>query len=310
MSYDLNSLRKAFDAEDYIFDEDFLLTIYLALKLNKPLLVEGAAGVGKTETGKVLANIYGTPLLRLQCYEGLDETKALYEWTYQKQLLDIQIKKDACTPLEVKSLFGPEYLLERPLLQAISAPQTRVLLIDEIDKTDEAFEAFLLEMLSDFQVSIPELGTIRAQSLPVIILTSNASRDLSDALKRRCIYLYLNYPSVEKEARILRVKVPGIKAKLSLEIAAAANYLRNHASIHKKPSIAETIDWAAALVALKEPKLDETTLQKTAGVVFKNKEDVHLFTQSQEIDNILATSRGLDGRSNEADSCSCPQHHE
>ena len=238
MRYDLNSLRKAFDAEDYIFDEDFLLTIYLALKLNKPLLVEGAAGVGKTETGKVLANIYGTPLLRLQCYEGLDETKALYEWNYQKQLLDIQIKKDACTPLEVKSLFGPEYLLERPLLQAISAPQTRVLLIDEIDKTDEAFEAFLLEMLSDFQVSIPELGTIRAQSLPVIILTSNASRDLSDALKRRCIYLYLSYPSVEKEARILRVKVPGIKAKLSLEIAAAANYLRNHASIHKKPSIA------------------------------------------------------------------------
>jgi MoxR-like ATPase len=304
MQYDLMSLRKAFAAENYIFDEDFLLTVYLALKLNKPLLVEGAAGVGKTETAKVLANIFATPLIRLQCYEGLDETKALYEWNYQKQLLDIQIKKDSCTQIEVKSLFSKDYLLERPLLQAIQSEKTSVLLIDEVDKTDEAFEAFLLELLSDFQVSIPELGTITATTLPVIVLTSNASRDLSDSLKRRCVYLYLDYPSIEKEIKILHVKVPGIEAKLSKEIAAAANYLRNHSAMHKKPSIAETIDWAAALVSLKEPKLSEETIQKTSGVIFKNKDDMHIFTQEKEIETMLSTIHGKASKTDHNCACS------
>lgn len=315
MSYDMISLRKAFAAEDYVFDEEFLVTVYLSLMLKKPLLVEGAAGVGKTETAKVLANIFGSDLIRLQCYEGLDETKALYEWNYQKQLLDIQLRKDTCDNMNIGHLFERDYLMERPLLKAISSAKQSVLLIDEVDKTDEAFEAFLLELLSDFQVSIPELGTIKATSIPIVILTSNATRELSDALKRRCIYMYIDYPSIEKEMQILKNKVKGIDTKLSIEIASAANYLRNNNIIQKKPSISETIDWASALIALKAPRLDEELLKKTSGIIFKNKDDAHFFSRVEEAENIITSARQQSSamskpiETNKDSNCSCQGKH-
>lgn len=281
---DLMTLRKALDAEGYIFDEDFLMTVFISLKLGKPLLIEGAAGVGKTEVAKVLASIYGEELIRLQCYEGLDESKALYEWNYQKQLLSIQLgitqeEAGGCDNLSDRlsrlgSLFIEEFLLERPLLKAINSEKQTVLLIDEIDKTDEEFEAFLLEILSDFQVSIPELGTVKAKNKPVVILTSNNARQLSDALKRRCAYLFIDYPSIEKEVRIIQARLPGVSAKLARDVAAAAAYFRNNDKIYKKPSIAETLDWVAALTALDKDRLDEDGTDKTIGFMLKNREDL------------------------------------
>jgi len=280
---DLITLRKSLENENYIFDEDFLITVYIALKLEKPLLIEGAAGVGKTEVAKVLANSFGTELIRLQCYEGLDESKALYEWNYQKQLLSIQMGMRNCETdakrQELESLFSDAFLLERPLLKAINSEKKTVLLIDEIDKTDEEFEAFLLELLSDFQVSIPELGTVKAKSKPIIILTSNNTRQLSDALKRRCAYLYIDYPSIEKEAMIINARVPGAGKKLAQDVAAAVAYIRNNERIFKKPSIAETLDWVSALMALGKTRLDEDGINKTLGFVLKNREDMAEFQQ-------------------------------
>lgn len=288
---DLITLRRSLEAENYIFDEEFLITVHIAIQLGKPLLIEGAAGVGKTEVAKVLASVYGVDLIRLQCYEGLDESKALYEWNYQKQLLSIQMglagsgkgahvtagnglaDLQACTPA-TEGLFTREYLLERPLLKAIHSREKAVLLIDEIDKTDEEFEAFLLEFLSDFQVSIPELGTVRAEIRPIVLLTSNNTRQLSEALKRRCAYLYIEYPEVEKEVRIIMAKVPGVSERLARDAAAAASLLRQEDRIHKKPSIAETLDWVAALMALDKQKLDEDGLTKTLGFLVKNREDM------------------------------------
>ncbi len=269
---DLMTLRRALEAEHYIFDEEFLITVHVALKLGKPLLVEGAAGVGKTEVAKVLASAFGVELIRLQCYEGLDESKALYEWNYQKQLLSIQLGLSAGTGLS--GLFTEEYLLERPLLKAINSEKSNVLLIDEIDKTDEEFEAFLLELLSDFQVSIPELGTVRAKSRPVIILTSNNTRQLSDALKRRCAYLFIDYPDVEKEVRIINARLPGVPERLARDAAAAVAYLRRNNRVFKKPSIAETLDWVTALLALDKNRLDEDGAAKTLGFILKNREDM------------------------------------
>lgn len=269
---DLMSLRRSLEAENYIFDEEFLITVYVALKLGKPLLVEGAAGVGKTEVAKVLASAFGVELTRLQCYEGLDESKALYEWNYQKQLLSIQM--GLVPESRLSGLFTEEYLLERPLLKAINSEKQSVLLIDEIDKTDEEFEAFLLELLSDFQVSIPELGTIKAKSRPVIILTSNNMRQLSDALKRRCVYIFIDYPDVEKEVRIINAKLPGVPERLARDAAAAASWLRKNDRIFKKPSIAETLDWVAALLALDKNRLDEDGVSKTLGFILKNREDM------------------------------------
>jgi MoxR-like ATPase len=280
---DLITLRKSLEDENYIFDEDFLITVYIALKLEKPLIIEGAAGVGKTEVAKVLANSFGTELIRLQCYEGLDESKALYEWNYQKQLLSIQMGMKNCETdtkkQELESLFSEAFLLERPLLKAINSEKKSVLLIDEIDKTDEEFEAFLLELLSDFQVSIPELGTVKAKSKPIIILTSNNTRQLSDALKRRCAYLYIDYPSIEKEAMIINARVPGAGKKLAQDVAAAVAYIRNNERIFKKPSIAETLDWVSALMALDKTRLDEDGVNKTLGFVLKNREDMAEFQQ-------------------------------
>lgn len=285
---DLMTLRKSLEAENYIFDEEFLITVYVALKLEKPLLVEGAAGVGKTEVAKVLASAFGVELIRLQCYEGLDESKALYEWNYQKQLLSIQM--GLTSESKLSGLFTEEFLLERPLLKAMNSEKRSVLLIDEIDKTDEEFEAFLLELLSDFQVSIPELGTLKAKSRPVIILTSNNTRQLSDALKRRCAYLFIDYPDVDKEVRIIHAKLPGVPERLARDAAAAASWLRKNEKIYKKPSIAETLDWVTALLALGKNRLDEDGVSKTLGFLLKNRED--LLEIQKEGDGIHSAYRG------------------
>ncbi len=251
--------------------------VYLALVLEKPLLVEGPAGVGKTEIAKVLAELLQTDLIRLQCYEGLDEARALYEWNYQKQLLRIQTDTAQALGWEAASehIFSRDYLLERPLLQAISAPQKVVLLIDEVDKADEEFEAFLLELLSDFQVSIPELGTVRAVHRPVVILTSNRVRELSDALKRRCLHLYIDFPGVELEAKIIALKVPDLDENLRRQVARFVNNLRK-LEVKKAPSIAETLDWARALLALGVKELDAQAVKRSLNLLLKHEEDIRL----------------------------------
>lgn len=280
---DLNLLKKKMDEAHYIYDDTLATVLAVALQLGRPLLIEGAAGVGKTEIAKVMAAVLDRELVRLQCYEGLDESKALYEWNYQKQLLSIQVNqntqdKDALT----KSLFGDEYLLERPLLQSIRAEKPVVLLIDEIDKADEEFEAFLLELLSDMQVSIPEVGTVKARSIPFVVLTSNRARPLSEALRRRCAYLYIQYPDMEKELAILRAKLPHVDDRLCAQVALAVQKLRSNEAILKKPSIAETLDWAAALDALGIRELTPDALRRTAGFLLKNQEDLEVLDQTDE----------------------------
>ena len=273
---DLEQLKKKMDEARYIYDETLATVLYVALRLGRPLLIEGAAGVGKTEVAKVMAAALDRELVRMQCYEGLDESKALYEWNYQKQLLAIQVNreegdKEALT----RSLFSDEYLLERPLLKSIRSEKPVVLLIDEIDKADEEFEAFLLELLSDMQVSIPEVGTVAAKTIPFVVLTSNRARPLSEALRRRCAYLYIEYPDMEKELAILRAKLPHVDDRLSAQVAMAVQKLRNTDAILKKPSIAETLDWAAALDALGIRELTPDALRQTAGFVLKNNEDIN-----------------------------------
>jgi len=272
---DLELLKKKMDEANYVYDDTLATVLYVALQLGRPLLIEGAAGVGKTEVAKVMASALDRDLVRLQCYEGLDEGKALYEWNYQKQLLAIQVNregsdKDALT----RSLFSDEYLLERPLLQSIRSEKEVVLLIDEIDKADEEFEAFLLELLSDMQVSIPEVGTVKARTIPFVVLTSNRARPLSEALRRRCAYLYIEYPDMEKELAILRKKLPHVDDRLCAQVALAVQKLRASEAILKKPSIAETLDWAAALDALGIRELTPDALRRTAGFVLKNNEDI------------------------------------
>ena len=272
---ELKELKERMDQANYIYDETLATILYVALELGRPLLIEGAAGVGKTEVAKVMASALDRDLVRLQCYEGLDESKALYEWNYQKQLLAIQINRDAEDKNALTSdLFRDEYLLERPLLKSIRSEKPVVLLIDEIDKADEEFEAFLLELLSDFQVSIPELGTVKAKSVPFIVLTSNRARPLSEALRRRCAYLYIEYPDMEKELAILRAKLPHVDDRLCVQVAQAVQKLRSNEAILKKPSIAETLDWAAALDALGIRELTPDALRHTAGFILKNSEDL------------------------------------
>lgn len=272
---DVNMLKQKMDQSNYIYDETLATVLAVSLALGRPLLIEGAAGVGKTEIAKVMAAALDRDLVRLQCYEGLDESKALYEWNYQKQLLSIQVNmgkqdSDALT----KSLFSDEYLLERPLLKSIRSEKPVVLLIDEIDKADEEFEAFLLELLSEMQVSIPEVGTVRAKSVPFVVLTSNRARPLSEALRRRCAYLYISYPDMDKELAILRAKLPHVDDRLCAQVALAVQKLRSSEAILKKPSIAETLDWAAALDALGIRELTPDALRQTAGFVLKNQEDM------------------------------------
>ena len=271
----LDQLKEKMDEARYVYDETLATVLAVALALGRPLLIEGAAGVGKTEIAKVMASVLDRDLVRLQCYEGLDESKALYEWNYQKQLLSIQVNmgsedKDTLT----RSLFSDEYLLERPLLQSIRSEREVVLLIDEIDKADEEFEAFLLELLSEMQVTIPEVGTIRARSIPFVVLTSNRARPLSEALRRRCAYLYIEYPDMEKELAILRKKLPHVDDRLAAQVALAVQKLRSNEAILKKPSIAETLDWAAALDALGIRELTPDAVRTTAGFVLKNNEDI------------------------------------
>ncbi len=272
---DIAKLKQKMDDAHYIYDETLATVLAVALELGRPLLVEGAAGVGKTEIAKVMAAALDRDLVRLQCYEGLDESKALYEWNYQKQLLSIQVNVDReDRDTLTKSLFSDEYLLERPLLQSIRSEKPVVLLIDEIDKADEEFEAFLLELLSDMQVSIPEVGTIKAKSVPFVVLTSNRARPLSEALRRRCAYLYIQYPDVEKELAILRAKLPHVDDRLCVQVALAVQKLRSSEAILKKPSIAESLDWASALDALGIGELTPDALRRTAGFVLKNSEDL------------------------------------
>ena len=271
----LDLLKAKMDCANYIYDDTLATVLYVSLQLGRPLLIEGAAGVGKTEVAKVMAAALDRDLVRLQCYEGLDEGKALYEWNYQKQLLAIQINQGAADKEKLTTdLFRDEYLLERPLLKSIRSEKPVVLLIDEIDKADEEFEAFLLELLSDMQVSIPELGTITARSTPFIVLTSNRARPLSEALRRRCAYLYIEYPDVEKELAILRAKLPHVDDRLCAQVAQAVHKLRSNEAILKKPSIAETLDWAAALDALGIKELTPDALRRTAGFILKNSDDI------------------------------------
>ncbi len=280
MLVDKDMLWKHFTNEGYICDRRLITTVYIALRLEKPLLVTGVPGVGKTEIAKVLSRVFDTELIRLQCYEGLDENKALYEWNYQKQLLRIQMSKVSDGgKLNEDQLFSAEFLLERPLLKAIRMAKKPVLLIDEIDKTDEEFEAFLFELLSDFQVSIPEMGTITAKKIPIVVLTSNAVRELSDGLKRRCIFLYIDYPTVEKELRIINSRVPEVPEQLAAEVARAMSFIRRELELKKPPAIAETLDWVKALVALDADRLTPALIADTETVIFKDQEDIVTFEQ-------------------------------
>ena len=272
---DMTALRARLDAAHYIYDDELVTTLWVALTLGRPLLIEGAAGVGKTEIAKVMASALERELVRLQCYEGLDESKALYEWNYQKQLLSIQVQMnrqdvDALT----RSLFSDDYLLQRPLLRSIRSERAVVLLIDEIDKSDEEFEAFLLELLSEMQVSIPEVGVVRARTIPFVVLTSNRARPLSEALRRRCAYLYIPYPSLEKEMAIIRAKLPNVNEHLAVQVAQAVHILREADAILKKPSIAETLDWVSALEALGVSDLTPESARRTLGFVLKSSEDL------------------------------------
>lgn len=272
---DFLTFKQKLDEAKYIYDDKLATVLAVALQLGRPLLIEGAAGVGKTEIAKVMASALDRDLVRLQCYEGLDESKALYEWNYQKQLLSIQVNMaDTDRDRLTKSLFNDEYLLERPLLKSIRSDKEVVLLIDEIDKADEEFEAFLLELLSEMQVTIPEIGTIKAKTVPFVVLTSNRARPLSEALRRRCAYLYIDYPTMEKELAILRAKLPHIDDRLAAQVALAVQKLRTNETILKKPSIAETLDWAAALDALGIQELTPDAVRNTAGFVLKNHEDI------------------------------------
>ncbi len=275
MEISRETIRAGLETARYITTDAVETVLYLALTLEKPLLIEGPAGAGKTEIGKVLAATLSGELIRLQCYEGLDEAKALYEWNYQKQLLRIQADRDQGLSGEevTQHVFAREFLLERPLLRAVTTPRRAVLLIDEIDKADEEFEAFLLELLSDFQVTIPELGTIRAVHRPVVVLTSNRARELSEALKRRCLYLWLDFPGVEKEREIVALKVPDLEPRLHEHVARFVHALRK-LDLHKAPSIAETLDWARALRALQIRELTPSAVRQTLNLVLKHEEDL------------------------------------
>ncbi len=271
---DVETLARRLEAVDYLVDEGLATSIFLSLRLPQPLLLEGEAGVGKTEAGRSLATVLDTPLVRLQCYEGIDSAEALYEWNYPRQLLAIRMAEAHGTELREAELFGREYLTSRPLLRALEHPGPRpaVLLIDEIDRADDDFEAFLLELLGDAAVTIPEIGTIRATHPPVIVLTSNRTRDLHDAVKRRCLYQWIDYPSPEREVEIVRRRVRGAAESLAVQVAAAVARMRD-SDIQKPPGISEAIDWCAALTELGIEQLDEAAIDRTLGSVLKYRED-------------------------------------
>jgi MoxR-like ATPase len=261
----------------YLADRGLATALFVSLSLNRPILLEGEVGVGKTEVAKVLANVFGRKLIRLQCYEGIDTNQALYEWDYARQMLEIRAlsERHIDDDYEVDKLFGPKFLLERPLLEAVRAGDRAVLLIDEVDRADDEFEAFLLELLSDFQISIPEIGTITAESPPLVILTSNRTRELHDALKRRCLYHWIGYPSAEREVEIVLVREPGASEALTRKVVAAVNRLRD-LDLAKPPGVAETIDWVRTLDVLGEDDLDARVAADTLGSVLKERDDLEL----------------------------------
>ncbi len=271
----IDDIQQALQARNYIAERGLATAIFLALKLRRPLFLEGEAGVGKTEVAKVLANLLNTELIRLQCYEGLDVHHAVYEWNYTRQMLHIRLHESRNEKVSDAELFGPEFLLRRPLLQAIenSRLEAPVLLIDEVDRSDEEFEAYLLELLSDFQITIPEIGTIKAEKPPVVIVTSNRTREVHDALKRRCLYYWIDYPSFEKEYEIVLTKVPNAPQQLAKQVTSFIQELRR-ADLYKVPGVAETLDWTAALVALDQKALSPQVVDDTLGVILKYQDDV------------------------------------
>ncbi len=287
MHSEIERLTQDLKRHQYIAERPVVTAIHLASTLGRPLLVEGPSGVGKTEVANVMAQVLGAELIRLQCYEGIDTNAALYEWNYQKQLLHIRLSETRGTTEE--EIFGESYLLKRPLLQAITLDKSPVLLLDEIDRSDEEFEAFLLELLSDWQVSIPELGTVRARQRPYTVLTSNRTRELSDALRRRCFYLWIDFPSFEKELEIVRAKVPQASEALRSEIVAFVQMLRR-LSLEKPPGISETLDWAAALVYFERDRLSRELVESTLGLILKHVEDQNRMKSSY----LKALLRGLE----------------
>jgi MoxR-like ATPase len=288
---EISDLLRAFEAEGYIADASIATAAYLAQGLGKPLLVEGDAGVGKTELAKVLASVLGAELIRLQCYEGLDVQTALYEWDYPRQLLRLRMsdgRAEDARELESR-IFSRDYLLERPLLRAITRKAPAVLLVDEIDRADDGFEAFLLELLSDFQVTIPELGTVRAEHRPHVVLTSNRTRELGDALRRRCLYLYIEHPGLEKELRIIRTRWPQAGERLAREVARLLQALRARGLV-KPPGVAETLDWTQALVRLRQDSLDADVVTQTLGCLLKDRQDLETVTDA-EVSSLVALAR-------------------
>jgi MoxR-like ATPase len=281
MRDEIRKIQDMMEAAEYVTDAPVATSIHLAMRLRKPLLIEGPAGVGKTEVAKVMARMLGTNLIRLQCYEGLDASTALYEWNYQKQLLHIKLEEAGHNNRGMvekeHEIFSEPFLLRRPMLQAITQEsQSPVLLVDEVDRSDEEFEAFMLEVFSDWQVTIPEIGTIKATHPPHVILTSNRTRELSDALRRRCLYLWIDYPAPDKEIRIIARKVPGINGRLTREIAKFMETLRQ-VRLAKVPGVAETLDWAQALASLHADHIDEAIVSETLGCVLKDVDDMKRF---------------------------------
>jgi len=290
----IDELQALLERHQYIADRGLATSIYLALKLQRPLLLEGEAGVGKTEVAKVLASAFDTELIRLQCYEGLDISHAVYEWNYARQLLEIRLMEASGAVDRRKAaaeLFGEEFLIRRPLLQAISSRADRppVLLIDELDRADEEFEGYLLELLADFQITIPEVGTIRALTPPIVIITSNRTRELHDALKRRCLYFWIDHPDFQKELRIITTKVPHASAQLAGQVTAFIQELRA-TTLYKTAGVSETLDWVAALIALDRTELDEATIEHTLGILLKNQEDIQTI-RGERVSELLGRAR-------------------
>ncbi len=294
MHPEIARIQQLLAGQGYVADRAIATSVYLSITLRKPLLIEGAAGVGKTEVAKVMARALNTELIRLQCYEGLDATTALYEWNYQKQLLHIRLSEggDRSVTEREAEIFSDAFLLKRPLLNAITRDRAPVLLVDEIDRADTEFEAFLLEVLSDFQVSIPEIGTITAKTTPQVVLTSNRTRELGDALRRRCLYLWIDYPTFEKELEIVHRKVPGLDGRLAEQIGTFMQLVRR-LRLEKTPGVAETLDWSAALMALHRDHLDRDAVEETLGVLFKHQDDATAI-RTQWLDQILEGIAGLE----------------
>ena len=278
---ELENIQRLLKQQEYIADRSIVMSVYLAMTLRKPLLVEGPAGVGKTEIAKVLAQALETDLIRLQCYEGLDVNMALYEWNYQRQLLHLKLDEHSTRSLEEReaAIFSEAFLLKRPLLQALTHPKAPVLLIDELDRADEEFEAFLLEILSEWQITIPEIGSIKAEEPPYVILTGNRPRELSDAVRRRCFYLWIDYPEYKKELAVVRSKVPDIDPALAEQICRFMELIRQQ-KLEKVPGVSETLDWGRALVVLHQDHLDPEIVSETLGIVFKDRNDVRQVRES------------------------------